>query len=70
MKYETAKDIQFNEFKRGTYLVLREEQDRPGEFYLVPTSKEKAEEDITRAALAAVKRLPTRLRLITGGRAR
>lgn len=67
MKYEIAKEIQIEQFKKGNYLVLREES--PGDYLLVPTtSRQVAEQSIVKDAIAVVKRLPTRLRVVPGGK--
>lgn len=69
MNYDEAKKKQIEEFKKGNYLVLREEQDSPGSFYLIPAlSRRIAEESIMKDAVAIVRRLPTRLRILPGGK--
>lgn len=65
MTYDEAKKAQIEEFYKGRYYVLRETS--PGEFTLVMTVQRKvAEESMIKDAIAVVKRIPTRLRVIKG----
>ena len=69
MTYEEAKTKQVEEFKKGKYFVLREKHDSPGTYYLIPAATRKAaEESITKDTLAEVRRFPTRLRILSGGK--
>lgn len=66
MKYEEAKRKQIDEFKKGNYYVLREQE---GSFVLIPAANAQvAKDSITRDAIAEVKRLKVRYRIIQGGK--
>lgn len=67
MKYEEAKAAQIEEFSKGRYYVLKETE--PGDFTLVMTPlRFVAEQSIVKDAIAMVKRLPTRFRILPGGK--
>lgn len=48
MSYQEAIEYQENEYLKGTYLTVNQEHDSIGDWYLMPTSKEKALKEITR----------------------
>lgn len=69
MTYEEAKKKQVDEFRKGNYFVLREDQDALGSFQLVPAAnKYVAQESIVKDAIAVVKKFPTKLRMFPGGK--
>lgn len=69
MNYEDAKNAQATFFRQGRLFNLHQEHDNIGEWYLMPTDDRKAvEESVTRNAIAEVKRLPARLRVLPGGK--
>lgn len=68
MTYEEAKRRQIEAFRAGIYYVLQEVT--PGEYFLVKTqSKLQSQENLAKDAIAEVKRFPTKLRIIPGGKA-
>lgn len=69
MLYLEAKTRQIEEFKKGNYFVLREEDGKPGSFLLIPAANRTiAQESIVKDAITAVKRFPTKLRVYNGGK--
>jgi len=66
MTYEEAKIKQIEEFKKGNYLVLREQS---GDFHLIQAaSRQVAQESLAKDVIAEIRRLPTRLRVLPGGK--
>lgn len=69
MTYEEAKRAQVEYFHQGRLFDMHQEHDNIGEWYLMPTNDRQAvEKSITRSAVAEVKRMPTRLRVLPGGK--
>jgi hypothetical protein len=67
MTYEEAKSRQIDCFKEGVYLLIV--MDYPGHYILRDApSREAAERDMLQDVVAVVRRLPTRLRVIPGGK--
>lgn len=67
MTFQEAKERQIECFEDGVYLKIV--QPAPGFFILVDAhSREAAEKDMIRDAVEVIKRMPTRLRLLPGGK--
>lgn len=67
MTYEEAKSRQLDCFKSGCYLKIV--QPKPGYYILVDAhTREDAERDMLQDVATMVKRMPSRLRLIPGGK--
>lgn len=70
MTFDQAKQAQINEFRIGNYFIIREEQSSPGNFYLIPSaSRDQTQNEIMMDAASEVRKFPTKLRVIRGGRA-
>lgn len=69
MTYEEAKKAQVEYFHQGQLFNVHQEHDNIGEWYLMPTSDRQAvEKSIMQSAVAEVKRMPARLRVLPGGK--
>lgn len=67
MTYEEAKERQLDCFKEGVYLKIVEPM--PGYYILVDAhTREEAERDMIKDAVAVVRRMPRRFRVIPGGK--